>query len=289
MGDRKEWAHGSVFGAGVVMKLISLGDVDLEVAVRGSGEPIVLIQTALTADELVPIADRLSRREYQVIIYHRRGYGGSSPVEGPGSISRDASDCRALLDALTIQSAHVVGVSYSAAVALELALIDASRVHTLTVVEPPPVHIPSAQEFITANQELIRLQQTRGASFALDSFLTRLMGPDWRDDLERHLPGSVHHVERDADTFFETDIPALLTWDFSTEKASRIYQPKLYIGGDQSGPWFAQVRELLMDWLGQPEEVLVEGADHNLAATHPEQMARALANFISRHPIVATR
>jgi len=45
----------------------------------------------------------------------------------------------------------------------------------------------------------------------------------------------------------------------------------------------------MMDWLDQPEEALVEGADHNLAATHPEQMARLLTNFISRHPIAPTR
>jgi pimeloyl-ACP methyl ester carboxylesterase len=276
--------------AEVFMKLIALGDLDLEVAVRGSGEPVVLIQTALMADEFMPMADRLSLRdEYQVIVYHRRGYGGSSRVEGPGSILRDASDCLDLLDALSIGSAHVVGVSYSAAVALELAVIGASRVHTLTVIEPPPVHIPSAEEFIAANHELIRLHQTRGASFALDSFLTRLMGPDWRDELERHLPGSVQQVERDADTFFETDIPALLSWDFSPERASRIYQPKLYVGGDKSGPWFSQVRWLMMDWLGQPAEALVEGADHNLAVTHPQQAARVLTEFIGRHPIAPTR
>jgi pimeloyl-ACP methyl ester carboxylesterase len=276
--------------AEVFMELIALGDLDLEVAVRGSGEPVVLIQTALMADEFMPMADRLSLRdEYRVIVYHRRGYGGSSRVEGPGSILRDAGDCLDLLDALSIGSAHVVGVSYSAAVALELAVIGASRVHTLTVVEPPPVHVPSAEEFIAANHELVRLHQTRGASFALDSFLTRLMGSDWRDELERHLPGSVQQVERDADTFFETDIPALLSWDFSAERASRIYQPKLYVGGDKSGPWFSQVRWLMMDWLGQPAEVLVEGADHNLVVTHPQQAARVLTEFIGRHPIAPTR
>jgi pimeloyl-ACP methyl ester carboxylesterase len=276
--------------AEVFMELIALGDLDLEVAVRGSGEPVVLIQTALMADEFMPMADRLSLGdEYQVIVYHRRGYGGSSRVEGPGSILRDAGDCLDLLDALSIGSAHVVGVSYSAAVALELAVIGASRVHTLTVVEPPPVHVPSAEEFIAANHELVRLHQTRGASFALDSFLTRLMGSDWRDELERHLPGSVQQVERDADTFFETDIPALLSWDFSAERASRIYQPKLYVGGDKSGPWFSQVRWLMMDWLGQPAEVLVEGADHNLVVTHPQQAARVLTEFIGRHPIAPTR
>jgi len=268
------------------MRLISLDHSDLEVDVRGSGEPVVLIQTALVADELLPLAGQPSLRDdYQLILYHRRGYGGSSPVEGPGSMTRDASDCRDLLAALDIERAHVVGVSYSAAIALQLAVTAAPRVQTLTVIEPPPVHIPSADEFVTATIELIRHHQIQGASFALDNFLTRLMGPNWRNDLERHIPGAVEQVERDADTFFETDIPALLSWEFGAEAARSIHQPVLYIGGSESGSWFAEVRMLMLDWLSQSEDVVVEGADHSLVATHPEQIARVLTDFMSRHPI----
>lgn len=29
----------------------------------------------------------------------------------------------------------------------------------------------------------------------------------------------------------------------------------------------------------------VEGADHNLAVTHPEQLAIAITDFIARHPM----
>jgi pimeloyl-ACP methyl ester carboxylesterase len=55
-------------------------------------------------------------------------------------------DCQQLLTALDIESAHVVGVSYSAAVALQLAATTPSCVHTLTLIEPPPLHVPSANQ-----------------------------------------------------------------------------------------------------------------------------------------------
>jgi len=221
------------------------------------------------------------------ILYHRRGYGRSSPAEAPGSIVRDAGDCGDLLAVLDIERAHIVGVSYSAAIALQLAVTAPSRVHTLTVIEPPPMHIPSAEEFIAANKELVRLHQSQGTAAALDNFLTRLVGPDWRDELERQLPGSVRQVERDAATFFANDVPALLSWDFDAEAARRIHQPALYIGGSESGPWFAAVRKLMHDWLSQPEDVVVPGADHNLAVTHSGQIVGALTDFITRHPIAA--
>jgi hypothetical protein len=47
---------------------------DLEIAVRGLGEPILFVQTALSADELLPIARQPILGEgFQTIVYHRRG------------------------------------------------------------------------------------------------------------------------------------------------------------------------------------------------------------------------
>ena len=83
----------------------------------------------------------------------------------------------------------------------------------------------------------------------------------------------------------QQDVPALLAWDFGAEAARQISQPTLYIGGSESGPWFAAVRKLMLDWLSPSEDVVVAGADHNLVVTHPGQVARALTNFIARHPI----
>lgn len=131
-------------------------------------------------------------------------------------------DCRDLLMALEIDRAHLVGVSYSAAVALQLAVIAPSLVHTLTISEPPPVHIPNAEEFISANNELMELYQAKGASFALDNFQTRLV---------------------------------------------------------------AEVRKLILDWLPQAEDVVIEDADHTLVVTHPEQTSQIVADFLKRHPI----
>ena len=54
------------------LELIDVGDVHLEVEVTGSGESVVVIQTALTADELRPVAQRIAGSgDYQVLHYHR--------------------------------------------------------------------------------------------------------------------------------------------------------------------------------------------------------------------------
>ena len=258
----------------------------LEVEVRGAGEPVLLIQTALVADELVPLADQLLLGgDVQVIGYHRRGYGRSTPARGPGSITTDAFDCHQLLAALGIDRAHVVGVSYGAAVALQLAASVPDCVHSLCVIEPPPVDVPSAAEFLAANAELQDDHRRYGPAIALERFMVRLEGHRWRHDLEQHLPGAVAQVERDAATFFIADSPALVSWRFGSADAAGITQPALYVGGTESGPWFAQMRQQLLDWLPQAEDLVVQGADHSLVLTHVDEIAPAVASFLRRHPL----
>jgi pimeloyl-ACP methyl ester carboxylesterase len=259
----------------------------LEVLDAGSGEPVVFIQTALTADELFPVADRL-RDRFRTIVYRRRGYGESTPAAGPGSIALDAADCCTLLEVLRTPQAHVVGFSYSGAVAMQLAADAPDRVHSLTLVEPPPVHVPSAPEFRAANEQLFAARRARGLDAALEEFLTQVIGPHWHADMERLLPGSVEQMRRDSRTFFDVDMPALLTWRFSAEDANRIKCPVLHVGGTDSGPWFAEVRRLILDWFPDAEDVVVDGADHSLAITHTAQVAAALNSFMRRHRMSST-
>ena len=128
--------------------LVPANGVELEVIIEGTGEPVLLIQTALLAEGFAPlIREPALRDRYQLIRYHRRGYAGSSPVHGPGSIEQDAADCRALMTALRTGPAHMVGLSYSGAIALRLAVDAADLVHSLTLLEPPPMHTPSEPQF----------------------------------------------------------------------------------------------------------------------------------------------
>jgi pimeloyl-ACP methyl ester carboxylesterase len=267
-------------------RLVPVNDVELEVRDWGTGEPVILIQTALTADELLPLATRPVLRDgYRKVVYHRRGYAGSSPVNGRGSIPRDAADCRALLDALAIERAHILGISYSGAVALQLAADAPEQVHTLILIEPPPTHVASAPEFRAANERLIEARREQGPEAALDEFLTTVIGPNYREPVERHLPGAMQQIERDVLTFFDTDLPALLDWQFGTDDAQRITCPVLHIGGSDSGAFFGQVRELMLDWLPQAEDVVIAGADHgSLPLTHVAAVADAVMSFLRRHP-----
>jgi pimeloyl-ACP methyl ester carboxylesterase len=76
---------------------------------------------------------------YQVIRYDNRGTGLSDWVENwdrkkPYSIADMANDAHAVLDALNIQKAHVLGLSMGGMIAQEMAIRDPDRVASLTLI-----------------------------------------------------------------------------------------------------------------------------------------------------------
>lgn len=218
------------------MRLVEVGGITLDVHDVGTGDPVVFVQTALTADELAPLAEHVvDRGAYRSIVYHRRGYASSSPVHGPGSVVRDAADCRDLIVALGLGKVHIVGYSYSGSVGLQLAVDAREHVHTLTLIEPPPVHVPSAAEFRAANARLQETNRAHGPATALEEFLDLAIGPEWRTEVEQNLPGAAEQMQRDTATFFDTDLPALLSWSFEAEDAGRVACPVLHISGSDSG------------------------------------------------------
>lgn len=265
-------------------RLVSVGDVELEVEVMGTGEPVVVIQTALTADELRPLAEQLAAGGgLQVFHYHRRGYAGSGPARGPSTMAAEADDCLRLMAALGVAPAHVLGASFSAAVALTLASSAPEAVRTLTLLEPPPVGVPSAWSFLATSTRLMEVFRTSGPAVALEDFMTMLAGPHWRAESERDLPGSVAAMERDAVTFFASDVPALRAWTFDEEDAAAVRHPALYVGGGDSALWFTEGRSRMLELLPQAEDATVAGAGHLLASTHPSEVAGILLDFLRRH------
>lgn len=253
----------------------------LAVSAEGSGDAVLVVQTALSVDELVPFMRQdLLRDRYRVITFDRRGYGSSTTVGGAASIDTDARDCLAVLGALDAAPAHVIGVSYSAAVALELAGQAPAAVRSLMIVEPPPRHVPAAPEFLAANHQLLDLYQREGVTVALEALMAMLVGSDWRPRQEALAPGSVARIERDADAFFSRDIPALVSWEYGPDQAARVTVPVLYVGGSESGPWFRQTQAWVSALFPGAQKVTVEGAGHDVALTHPRELATAVSRFL---------
>ena len=126
------------------MQRARVNGAELEFEVTGAGEPVLLIHGAFIAEAYAPLcAEPVLNSRYHLVRYHRRGYAGSSPVSAPFSLGQQAADCSALLRHLGIERAHVVGHSSGGAIALQLALDAPQVVHSLILLEPGLLDVPS--------------------------------------------------------------------------------------------------------------------------------------------------
>lgn len=116
------------------MPSVSVNGHDLHHEQRGTGEPLLLIMgmsgTHLTWGE--PFLELLAR-DFAVTVYDHRGVGKSSVTEPGYSIADLADDAAGLLDALSTETSHVLGISMGGMVAQELALRHPAKVRTLTL------------------------------------------------------------------------------------------------------------------------------------------------------------
>ena len=116
------------------MPSVDAGGTELYYERGGSGEPLLLIQ-GMSATHLAwgrPFLEGLEQ-SFECIVFDNRGMGRSGRAELPFDVAEMAADALGLLDALEIETAHVVGISMGGMIAQELALAHPERIRTLTL------------------------------------------------------------------------------------------------------------------------------------------------------------
>jgi 3-oxoadipate enol-lactonase len=116
------------------MPLVPVGEVELDCERSGSGAPLLLIMGM--SGTILHWGERFLaglRDDFELIAYDHRGVGASAPLHGATTIVQMAEDAVGLLDALELDSVHVLGISMGGMIAQELALAHPERVRTLTL------------------------------------------------------------------------------------------------------------------------------------------------------------
>jgi len=262
---------------------------ELEFEITGTGDPVLLIHGALIAEAYAPLcAEPAVNSRYRLVRYHRRGYAGSSPVKAPFSLGQQAADCRALLGHLGIEHAHVVGHSSGGVIALRLALDAPELVHSLILLEPALLDVPSGALLVEALGPVLEQYGAGNKEGAVDSFARWAIGPDYRGWLDRLIPGGFQQAVANADTFFGVELPSMHEWHLTRDDSRRITQPVLGVLGAGSAsiwPGWNEVQERLREWLPQTEPFVLAGSNHALEERDPRGIAEAMAPFLARHPM----
>jgi 3-oxoadipate enol-lactonase len=110
------------------------GEIELSYERAGDGPPLLLIMgMSGTKHHWGDVVLQELRRDFDTIVYDHRDAGESSRTGKPFTIAELAGDAAGLLQALELDSAHVMGISMGGMVAQELALAHPERIRSLTL------------------------------------------------------------------------------------------------------------------------------------------------------------
>ena len=99
----------------------------------GAGDPVILLHGGNLDRRMWDAEFEALRRSYRVIRYDARGYGKSGPAD---TAFKAHEDLRALIEALSIERASLIGLSLGGRIAMDFALAYPERVTRLVLAAP---------------------------------------------------------------------------------------------------------------------------------------------------------
>jgi pimeloyl-ACP methyl ester carboxylesterase len=188
-------------------RIIEVNGVSLHVEDYGNGTPVLLLHgwpdSAYVWRNQIPF---LTGRGFRVIAPDLRGFGQSSrPVEVTDyALSKSVGDVTGLLDALGVESVHLVGHDWGAAVAWGTAMAHPNRVEKLVVlsVGHPSVRKSLRQDEMAWYQLFFQFDGIAEANLAYD---------DWAW-LRRFLRGAGDQERYEQDLSRPGALTASLNW-----------------------------------------------------------------------------
>jgi pimeloyl-ACP methyl ester carboxylesterase len=219
---------------------------------------------------LLKLSRRLDAR-CTVVRYDRRGYGRSTPHDGPFSIDAQVADLVEVIgDSQQHERRIVVGHSYGGNVALTAVDRHPGLVDGVVTFESPMSWLP----WWTGSAGAHALEAKDEPEEAAELFMRRLIGDDRWD----RLPSSTRIARRSEGVAMLGELDDLRTgrpW-----APERIEVPVLALFGERGREHHRRGAELLGELLPDATVEMVPDARHFGPNTHPDDVAARIIRFI---------
>jgi pimeloyl-ACP methyl ester carboxylesterase len=243
----------------------------------GEGPALVLLHAGIAdrrmwAEHLEPLA----AAGFRVVAPDLPGFG-----EAPPAVTEDApwNDVLAMMDALGIESATLVGSSFGGAVALRIAALAPQRIDGLALISSPASGIDPSPVLAAAWQAEERALEEEDIDGALDAVLEAWLPADATGALR----AQVATMQRRA-FGLQLNAPQAPEGDDPLERApdalSHVDAPALIAVGEHDMPDFHLAAEALARALPDSRRSEIAGAAHLAPLEAPEQFRELLLSFL---------
>jgi pimeloyl-ACP methyl ester carboxylesterase len=281
------------------MAMIRVGDAQLGYDEAGSGPAVVLVHAALADRRMWDHQFQALAERYRVIRYDWRGYGESSAVTG--EVARH-EDLLALLDALAVDEAAVIGCSMGGAHALDAALAVPGRVRALGLIcSGLSGHEWSAQTVALMQERVRRAVPAERLQRYRDRTASRVDPADVTAMAEANVALMVAGPDRDRADLDPAVWQAAVTmcrgvfereWSEppyserageppAKERLAEIAVPTLVINGLADVPGIQEVSDLLADGIAGACRLDLPATGHLPSLERPVEVTAALTKFLA--------
>lgn len=244
------------------------------------GEPLILNNGVFmnTASWAFQLPD-LSRR-YRVLAYDMRGQGQSDHPEGEYSLELHAEDLVALMDALHLDKAHLVGTSYGGELNLVMGLQHPERCHTLVII----ASVSHSDPLLVAMIERWR----RAAQLGDGPLFFRLIYADTYS--ERFLVQRPDLIPLAEQRYATLDLPAAVRLLESFQKLNvtadlgKIHIPTCIVSAELDLLKPKRYGELLHQGIAGSEFHQIPDTGHVVVLEKPAEVNTIILGFLAKHP-----
>ena len=248
------------------------GPEDGELLVLNNG---VFMNTASWAFQLPDLS-----RRYRVLTYDMRGQGQSDHPEGEYSLELHGDDLAALMDALGLGKAHMVGTSYGGELNLVMGIRHPERCHSLTII----ASVSHSEPLLVAMIERWR----RAAQLGDGPLFFRLIYADvYSENFLASRPDLIPMAEQRYATL---DLPAAVRLIESfqrfhvTADLGRIQVPTCIASAELDILKPRRYGKIMHQAIAGSEFHLIPGAGHVAVLEKAAEVNTIILGFLARHP-----
>ena len=249
--------------------------------VTGTGEPLLLIHGFNLDSRMWEEQVEAFSEKYMVIRFDIRGFGRTLATEDPFTLY---DDTRAVLEALGVEQAHIVGLSFGGMVAVEFALAYPKMVKSLTLVSSGLSGHPRTEMRLRDMNRFNEICETGTREEALEMTISMWFdGPGFpANEAARKARERYRMMTEHAFSLPEFGKGLSVLSPPPNERLEEIKVPTLIIAGDRDYHDFQQIADVLEERIHGAQKVVIEGSAHLPPMDQPEVFNRVLRQFLDQ-------
>jgi 3-oxoadipate enol-lactonase len=245
--------------------------------IKGTGEPLVLIHGGLLDCRMWDDQFEVLAERYRVIRYDASGHGRSAT---PPDAYHDHEDLDALMAALSIDRAVIMGLSFGGRVAIDYALEHPDRVVAVVAAGPGLGGFRfDSEEVLEGRQELIEAWGRGEWDRVVELFQRSWTDGPYRSP-EEVDPAVREKVRVMTRTGIENAAEGRTMDPPAIDRLDELRMPTLVVVGELDMPDIHEIAELLVAANPNAEKTVIEGVAHMVNMEKPEEFNRVVLEYL---------